>query len=579
MTKRIIGVILAAVIMVALPFIFRKPADAGIWHDGDPVLIAISPHNEAIRQEFADGFSRWHEKKYGKPVRIDWRNIGGTTEIMRYLSSEYIGSMQGWWERQGGHWPANGGSVILAPAKPAESNALELAIWSAFRTNDCPDIASSGIDLFFGGGVFDHNDAEQKGLTVRPWPTDEDIPVGIFRDERGVELVPKELSGEICRSDVFFGSVLSTFGICANPDRLRDLGIEESPETWKALADTKLFGNVGVTDPTKSGSVSKAFEMIVQQTMTEHMHACGYDEATITSNETAIAKTPDIIKLDDYFAKYQSCVEEGWLKGMNLIRLIGANARYFTDSAGKVPIDVGMGATAAGICIDFFGRFQAEYTRTVDGKTHMTYITPKGGSCVSADPLSLLRGAPNRELAVHFIEYVFSIDGQRLWNTKVGAEGGPGKFALRRLPIRRDFYPSDDAVFNEAAKINSADSSDDLVSPDVNPFKLADTFTYRPRWSARHFGKQRDIIRAMCLDSGDELRVAWKEIIDHGGPDANPEAMKALLRMPTRPVQLDWNSAVNEYKKIKRLDYMRIWTSEMRANYREAASIARQSSK
>ena len=98
---------------------------------------------------------------------------------------------------------------------------------------------------------------------------------------------------------------------------------------------------------------------------------------------------------------YQDDVEEGWRRGMNLVRLIGANARYFTDSAGKVPIDVGMGATAAGICIDFFGRFQAEYTRTADGATHMSYITPRGGSCVSADPMSLLRGAPHRELAAH----------------------------------------------------------------------------------------------------------------------------------------------------------------------------------
>lgn len=581
--KRIIGVILAAVIMVALPFIFRKPAETGVWHEGDPVLVAVTPHNEAIRQEFADGFSRWHEKKYGKPVRLDWRSIGGTTEIMRYLSSEYIGSMQGWWERQGRHWPASAGSCMLnnkpdySSSDSKEAKELE-EIWSAFRTSDSPEIATSRIDLFFGGGVFDHSDAERKGLTVRPWPTDDDIPVGIFKDERGVELVPKQLSGETCRSDFFFGNVLSTFGICANPDRLKDLGFEKTPACWADLADPRLFGNVGVTDPTKSGSVAKAFEMIVQQTITEHMHSCGYTEEQISEYETVLLKSPEKTATEE-FAKYQACVEEGWVKGMNLIRLIGANARYFTDSAGKVPIDVGMGAAAAGICIDFFGRFQAEYTKTVDGKAHMTYATPVGGSCVSADPISLLRGAEHRELAVRFIEFVFSVEGQKLWNTQVGAEGGPRKFALRRLPIRRDFYPSDDVVFNEAAKTNSLNSSDDLSSPDVNPFKLADTFTYRPRWSARHFGKQRDIIRAMCLDSGDELRAAWRAILDNGGPENNPEAMAVLKRLPSKPVPLDWNSAVKEYKQISRLEYMRVWTSEMRANYREAAAIAKSGKK
>ena len=583
--KRIIGVILAAVIMVALPFIFRKPPEAGVWREGDPVLVVVTPHNEAIRQEFADGFSAWHERHYGRPARVDWRNIGGTTEIMRYLASEYIGSMEGWWERQGRHWPANGGSVILSATPPAipddadaaarEKALAEREIYFAFRTNDSPEVATARIDLFFGGGVFDHSDAERKGLTVRPWPTDADIPVGIFKDARGVELVPRELSGETCRSDIFFGNVLSTFGICLNPDRLRDLGFEADalPDSWAGLADPRLFGNVGVTDPTKSGSVAKAFEMIVQQTMTEHMHAAGWTEEAISSNETAIAATGKRVGEGD-LAGYQADMAAGWEEGLNLIRLIGANARYFTDSAGKVPIDVGMGATAAGICIDFFGRFQAEYTRTADGQPHMTYVTPKGGSCVSADPISLLRGAEHRELAVRFIEFVFSVEGQRLWNTKVGAPGGPRKFALRRLPIRRDFYPSDDPVFNAAAATNALDSSDDLASPDINPFTLADTFTYRPRWSGRHFGVQRDLVRALCLDSGDELRVAWKAIIDHGGPDANPEAMALLRKLPTKPVPVTWESAVTDYRKIPRLQYMREWTAEMRANYRTAERIA-----
>ncbi len=581
--KRIVGVILAAVIMVALPFIFRKPPETGVWREGDPVLVVVSPHNEAIRQEFADGFSAWHERHYGRPARIDWRNIGGTTEIMRYLASEYIGSMQGWWERQGRHWPANGGSVILASAPPAlpeeggeEARAKALAereLYFAFRTNDSPEVASARIDLFFGGGVFDHGDAERKGLTVRPWATDAEIPVGLFTDERGRELVPRELSGETCRSDVFFGNVLSTFGICCNPDRLRDLGFEKAPDTWAGLADPRLFGNVGVTDPTKSGSVAKAFEMIIQQTMAERMHAAGWTESAISSNEAAIAATGKRVGEGD-LAGYQADMARSWEEGLNLVRLIGANARYFTDSAGKVPIDVGMGAAAAGICIDFFGRFQAEYTRTADGQPRMTYVTPVGGSCVSADPISLLRGAEHRELAVRFIEYVFSVEGQRLWNTKVGAPGGPRKFALRRLPIRRDFYPSADPVFNAAAATNALDSSDDLASSEINPFVLAGTFTYRPRWSGRHFGVQRDLVRALCLDSGDELRAAWRAIIDHGGPACNPEAMALLRRLPTKPVPVTWESAVTDYRKIKRLEYMREWTAEMRANYRAAAALA-----
>ena len=79
----------------------------------------------------------------------------------------------------------------------------------------------------------------------------------------------------------------------------------------------------------------------------------------------------------------------------------------------------------------------------------------------------------------------------------------------------------------------------------------------------------------MCLDSGDELRAAWKAIIDNGGPEANPEAMELLLRFPTKPIPANWHSVVTDYKSIRRLEYMRVWTSELRANYRAAAELAR----
>jgi hypothetical protein len=259
---------------------------------------------------------------------------------------------------------------------------------------------------------------------------------------------------------------------------------------------------------------------------------------------------------------------------MNLVRLIGANARYFTDSAGKVPIDVGMGAIATGVAIDFFGRFQAEYARTPDGVARLEYHTPKGGSCVSADPVSLMRGAPNRELGVRFIEYVLSPEGQALWNARPGTEGGTRRYAIRRLPIRRDFYPSDIPAFRETYERYAPIMSDDLGSPDVNPYELAKSFTYRTRWSARHFGVQRDLVRAICIDSGDELRAAWKAVIDNGGPEANPEAMALIRALPTRPVPVTWASATREYRAIPRLDYMREWTAEMRANYRAAKKAA-----
>ncbi len=558
--------------MVALPFIFKPAEKKSDWREGDPVLVAITPHNEAIRQEFAAGFSKWHKAKFGVPARIDWRVIGGTTEIMRYLVSEYIGSMQGWCERQGRPFPSNAASAMLNPRALAEADedpspraAEARRISLDFRTNDSPEIASSRIDVFFGGGTYDHGKAAEQGLTVMPWPEGA-IPPGIVADAEGNVLIPEKLSGDVWRTGYFYGTVLSTFGICWNDDRLADLGITNPPKTWYDLAAPPFFGQVGATDPTKSGSVAKAFEMIVQQVMADRIRTLGYTDDDIAAFAAG--------GQDDRRGKYLDDVAAAWVEGMNLVRLIGANTRYFTDSAGKVPIDVGMGAIATGIAIDFFGRFQAEYTRTPDGVPHMNYATPKGGSCVSADPISMMRGAPHRELARRFIEYVLSEEGQNLWNARPGTPGGTERFALRRLPIRRDFYPSAIPSFDATCRRHLPNMSDDLASPSVKPYELAADFTYRPEWSARHFGIQRDLVRAMCMDSGDELRAAWKAVIDAGGPTANEEAMALILKMPTRPIPVDWRSAVGEYRSIPRLDYMREWTAELRANYREAKRLA-----
>src|SRR6185437_3079533 len=48
-------------------------------------LIVISPHAEAIRTEFADAFSAWHQQHYGSAVFVDYRIYGGASDIMRYF--------------------------------------------------------------------------------------------------------------------------------------------------------------------------------------------------------------------------------------------------------------------------------------------------------------------------------------------------------------------------------------------------------------------------------------------------------------------------------------------------------------
>jgi hypothetical protein len=269
-------------------------------------------------------------------------------------------------------------------------------------------------------------------------------------------------------------------------------------------------------------------------------------------------------------AAYQAAVELGWLNGLRLVQRIGANARYFTDSASKVPIDVGAGNAAAGLAIDFYGRFEAETCRGPKGEVRMEYVTPAGGSSVSADPISLLRGAEHRESAARFIEFVLGEDGQRLWNYRPGTPGGPAKFALHRLPIRADFYPSDDHEWRGVCEGHGHFTLDPLGDPAINPYALARRFTYQPRWTGAHFSVQRDLIRAMCMDAGEELQAAWQAILRHGGPEAQPEAMAILGRMPDRPESLAWASAPDIARRHDPLEVMREWTLFFRENYWKA---------
>ena len=550
-------IICIAALVIALPFLFHRAPPQGEWRTGDPELIIVTPHNEAIRQEFAEAFSAWHQKHHGQPVRVDWRVIGGTTEIMRYLAAEYAASAKRFFKTQKLDWSPNGAEIIFS------ATADEAGLWQAFRASDAPDEISCQMDVFFGGGGYDHQKAQNQGLTVPTWKGAP--PIGLFEDAEGRVLIPETVNGEVWRSDAFYGTVLSAFGICYNKDRLADLGISSPPHTWEDLADARYFGHLGLADPTKSGSVAKAFEMIVHAQCAKAVAAAGFDRAAVAAYEKE--KRPPL-------PAYNVAIEEGWLAGVNLLRRIGANALYFSDSSSKVPVDVSMGVVAAGIAIDFMGRFQSEMSTPHGQEPVMGYVNPEAGSSITADPVALLRGAPSRELAVKFIEFALGEDGQRLWNYRAGMPGGPRRFALRRLPIRRDFYPTSDPAVQTVAAAHREYLSDPLWQPDTDAYRLAEAFHYEPRWTASHFGIQRDLVRCMCIDSAEEMKAAWKAILRNGGPEANPEAMRYFESLPDTPLPLTWESAVTGYTKLPRMDILREWTAFFRQQYRLAEKAA-----
>ncbi len=118
--------------------------------------------------------------------------------------------------------------------------------------------------------------------------------------------------------------------------------------------------------------------------------------------------------------------------------------------------------------------------------------------------MAILRGAPHREVADRFVEFVLSEEGQKLWNFRVGTPGGPVKYALRRLPIRKELYAPEFSAFRS--------------DPTVFPYEDAKLFTYHAAWTAPLFRVIGLIIRVMAQDSHDELASAWRALVDAGFP-------------------------------------------------------------
>ncbi len=598
---RNLAILTVAAVVIALPFLLRRPVGQTDWRPGDPELVIISPHNEAIRFEFSRAFSLWHKSHYGQPVKIDWRAVGGASEISRYLNASFVAAARGWWTGRGNDWPAGAGDTVTHPrfdaqhpprlasiegetAADAERRIdREMARWEKlrdlyqqFRNTDDARQFSAQIDLLMGGGAYDHQKAFAEGLTVPPWPSGAP-PAGLFTDAEGRELLPATRGGELWRSDTFFSTAISTFGICFNEDRLRDLGIETPPARWEDLADPRYARQLGVADPTKSGSIAKAFELIIHQQCYIAIRAAGFSDDDIEHNEVAIAQAalPPGVMPEGVPAAYQRALEDGWLAGIRLVQRIGANGRYFTDSASKVPIDVSAGEAAAGIAIDFYSRFQAQNALDENGRERMGFITPEGGSGASGDPISLLRGAPNREIAVRFIEFVLSEDGQKLWAYKPGTPGGPVKYALRRIPIRRTFFPSSDPVIQQQHEEHLRYAVDNLADPRIDPYTITQHFTYHPRWTAAFFSIHSDLIRAMCLNASTEMKRAWTAIIHCDNAERKRAALDIFTALPTQPEPVTWQSAPRIAHATDRLEYMRAWTLFYRASYARALAIIR----
>jgi ABC-type Fe3+ transport system substrate-binding protein len=170
-------------------------------------LVLLSPHWEGIRYEFEWAFKAQYHRETGRAVELDWMDVGGTSETLRFVQSEFKN-------------------------KPA----------------------GIGIDVLFGGGLDPYTLLKTAKLLDRytlPQPLLDKIPPQLG----GVPLYDPD--------HTWYGATLAGFGIVYNKVVLNLIKLPLIT-TWEDLASPEVFGWVGSSDPRKSGSVHMVYEIILQ---------------------------------------------------------------------------------------------------------------------------------------------------------------------------------------------------------------------------------------------------------------------------------------------------------------------------
>lgn len=516
------------VVLLVLPFALR-PAAVADAPDAETVVV-ITPHNEAIRYEFERGFQRHMWKKHHRRVRIDWRTPGGGSEITRYLASEYRAGFELYWTRDLKRKLSEKVSTAFSNPKQTPVGTDEAA---TARREFLSSNVGAKVDVLFGGGSYDFSQHAAAGRLVDS---------GILQRHPeifGASGIPQTLGGEPYwdKEGRWVGACVSGFGICYSPNTLRTLGVTQPPRSWADLADPRLLGHVALADPSKSSSANKAFEMLVQQAMADRVAKNGTPGRGSTLEAQSLA--------------------EGFEEGLRLIRRIGGNSRYFTDVGSKVVQDITLGSAAAGMCVDFYGRFQSDPSAPV----RIGFVLPEGGSSLGSDPIGLLRGAPSPELGQALIDFVMSVEGQAIWAYRRGVPLGPERYALRRLPILPALY----------APEHRAQRSD----PNDNPYTSASSFTYHPAWTGAYFRALAFVVRVMCVDTEDELHTAWEALVQAGFPPKATALFDDMSAVSYRVVTQEIAPALGSGAALDEANLQGRLVAQLKAQYERVALLAR----
>ncbi len=365
------------------------------------------------------------------------------------------------------------------------------------RTKFAKKPDSVGMDVFWGGGEIVYSMLAREKLLAAYRPS-EQIRKAIPHKLAGMLMYDKDLR--------WHGTALSTFGIFYNK-KLLELEKLPMPRVWADLTHPKYYNLVSVTDPRRSGSTSQMMEII--------MHSVGWDE--------------------------------GW----HLLAGLAANTNRFTHSSSDPIKAVVAGDAAAALAIDFYANARISSI----GSDKLGYVLPEGQTTMDCDPVAILRGAPNRQAAERFVEFMLRADVQRRFILPKGAKGGPSFSYLGRIAVNPNSY-------------KGVDRKQLLV---INPYELKDKdITTLDREKAiKAVLVRKDLVGALHVDTHRELRRIWREASRNGNTDLlrqlsrPPLTEKEFMQLPDK-----WHDPVFRNKKIN------AWLQYARQKYKRLEKLA-----
>ncbi len=338
---------------------------------------------------------------------------------------------------------------------------------------------SCGIDLFWGGGTTPFLELK-KSQFLEKFELSKKLATELPADIGGIPMRDS--------SQTWFASAVSSFGIFYNKKLLKLDKIDE-PKTWTDLTSPKFYKKISLTDPRKSGTANQINQIILQSL--------------------------------------------GWEEGFKTLTTIAANANEFTASSSDPIKAIVSGSATVTTAIDFYAMAKVNEL----GPDNLGFILPDKRTILDPDPIAILKGSPNKKAAERFVEWVMSVDAQKLFVLPKGAEGGPKLESLGRMSVNKETY-------------NHLPTG---VSTLPNPFNLQSPFKMDIEKAAKVRQVFDDLLGAMLVDTHKDLKKAWEKVAKSNKKDSN--LLTEIAKTPISEKDMEalsekWSDAAFRGRKI-----------------------------